>query len=486
MQFYSIQSIAFIIVILIFYWVLPNRFYKIQNILLLITNYALYALWDWRFLSLIILMTLLNYIIGNAISNSGHVSKRKLYLVINIIIHFGFIGFFWYHDFFIESLIKSFSLFGVNISITSLKIILPLGISIYPLQALSYTFDIFRQKLKPSNDLVAFSAYVSFFPQMLVGPIERATTLLPQLLRGRLFNFGNFECAMRQILWGIFKITVIANNCAIYSNELFANYVDYSGFTVFAGLTFFAFQFYADFSGLSDIASGIAGLFGFNLSTNFKFPYFSRNLADFWGKWNISLMTWLKEYVYYPMGGTKGKIWSKSRNLFILFLLIGLWHGGNSLLIVFAVVNVILVLPHVLQTESLKKSSNEQLKKFPGFLEILHYFITFILILIGLIFFRAATTHDALSFFKNLFLHPFSVSILELRSLGNTFALTLTHVIILIIYIIFEWVQRERDYALDFDKSKTSILTKWILTSIIIFLILFFNGPTQDYQYFRF
>ena len=484
MQFYSLQSIVFLIVIFIIYWIIPKRYFKIQNILLLLANYGFYALWDWRFLSLVVLITLLNYLIGNAISNSVHASTRKLYLVINIIVHISLIGFFRYYNFFIGSLIKSFSLFGVSISINFMKIILPLGISIFTLQGLSYTFDIFRQKLQPSKDIIAFFAYVSFFPQIIIGPIERATSLLPQFFRERIFCFENLESAMRRILWGIFKITVIANNCAIYSNEVFANYSDYSGFTIFVGLLFFVFQLYTDFSGLTDIATGIAKLFGFDLGPNFKFPFFSRNIADFWTKWNISLMAWIKEYVYYPMGGTNGTLWLKFRNLFVLFLLIALWHGGNGLFIVFAFVNAIFVLPNVLRTNIFKVPLRDKSKVFSGFFEVFRYLFTFILILVGFTFFGAETINDAKHIIQHLFTNFFYVSILELRSLGNSFALTLSHSVILIIYVIFEWVYREKNYALDFDNNKSSNQTKWMLTGFILILVLFFNGPAQDDQFF--
>lgn len=456
---------------------------KIQNIFLLFVNYIFYALWDWRFLSICIIITSLNYFIGNAISNSEHASKKKFFMVINIIIHLGLIGFFRYYNFFIESFIKSSSFFGLSFSINFMKIVVPLGISVYTLQGLSYTIDIFRQKLQPSKDVIAFFSYVSFFPQMLVGPIERATTLLPQFFKTRLFSFEHFEGAMRRILWGVFKITVIGNNCAIYSNELFANFSDYSGFTIFAGLTFYALQLYADFSGISDIAIGVAGLFGFNLNKNFKFPYFSRNLSDFWSKWNISLMSWIKEYVFYPMGGNDGKIWLKSRNSFVLFLLIALWHGGNGLFIVFALVNAILVLPNVFQAGILKEHTIKLSKILTGFIGILHYFMTFILILIGLVFFRAETINDAKHILQNLFTDLPDISILQLRSLGNSFAVTLLHVILLVIYIIIEWVQREKDYALDFHNNNTSVQTKWIIISIILIMILFFSGPAHDYQF---
>jgi len=487
MNIYSVQIGLVLLVILFLYWIKPRIGSKIQNILILLASYGCYSLWNWKLLALVIFITALNFFIGKAISASEGKSKGKFFLITNVIIHIGLFAFFRYFNFFIEDLTKIFSLLGIEMSVKPFEVIVPLGISIYTLQALSYSIEIFRNKIQPTKDIIAFSAYVSFFPQMLAGPVERATTLLPQFFNERLFNKESFITGLSRIIWGLFKIIVVANNCAIYSNEIFSNYGDYTGLTIFAGLIAFAFQFYADISGLSDIATGVARLFGFSLSANFKFPFFSKGFGDFWSKWNISLMTWLKEYVYLPLGGSDKKKWITFINLFVLFLLVGMWHGGNYSFILFGLINAILVIPSVLRASVISNSSvSTNTKLFPGVLDIIQYLITFSIIAIGLIFFRATSLSDAMNILHNLFTNIFSVSMLEFRSLGNGFAATLSNVLVLGVYVIIEWIQRDKEFALDFNDGKTSVNKKWIISALVLILILFFNQTVQEYVYFSY
>ncbi|MGO1752599.1 MAG: MBOAT family O-acyltransferase, partial [Psychroflexus sp.] len=291
MLFNSIDFAIFLPIVFVLYWFVAQKHLKLQNLLIVVSSYVFYGWWDWRFLSLIAFSTIVDYTIGVTLSKQKNHSKRKLLLWISILVNLGFLGFFKYYNFFLENFISAFSFFGTEINANSLNIILPVGISFYTFQTLSYTIDIYRKKLEPTKDIVAFSAFVSFFPQLVAGPIERATNLLPQFYKKRQFIYANAVDGMRQILWGMFKKVVIADNCARYANDIFNHSDGYSGSTLVLGAIFFTFQIYGDFSGYSDIAIGTSRLFGFNLKQNFAFPYFSRDIAEFWRRWHISLST---------------------------------------------------------------------------------------------------------------------------------------------------------------------------------------------------
>ena len=291
MLFNSIDFAIFLPIVFILYWFVSNRNLKLQNFLIVAVSYFFYGWWDWRFLSLILISTIIDYSLGLKLSKEENLAKRKVLLWISILVNLGFLGFFKYYNFFLENFINTFSLFGAEIKVNSLNIILPVGISFYTFQTLSYTIDVYKRKLEPTKDLIAFSAFVSFFPQLVAGPIERATHLLPQFYTKRTFDYSKAVDGMRQILWGLFKKIVIADNCGKYANLIFNNSSDYSGSTLVLGALFFTFQIYGDFSGYSDIAIGTSRLFGFDLMRNFAFPYFSRDIAEFWRRWHISLST---------------------------------------------------------------------------------------------------------------------------------------------------------------------------------------------------
>jgi len=323
MLFNSIDFAIFLPIVFCLYWFVTNKNLKLQNFLIVIASYTFYGWWDWRFLSLIIFSTIVDYSIGILLAKEEKVLNRKILLWTSIFINLGFLGFFKYYNFFLDNFISAFLFFGMEINTNSLNIILPVGISFYTFQTLSYTIDVYKRKLEPTKDFIAFSAFVSFFPQLVAGPIERATNLLPQFYKTRRFDYSKAVDGMRQILWGLFKKIVIADNCAQYANEIFNNYTDYGGTSLILGALFFAFQIYGDFSGYSDIAIGTSRLFGFNLKQNFAFPYFSRDIAEFWRRWHISLSTWFRDYLYIPLGGSRGGIWMKVRNTFIIFIVSG-------------------------------------------------------------------------------------------------------------------------------------------------------------------
>jgi alginate O-acetyltransferase complex protein AlgI len=486
MQGYTLQAIVILILIYFIYWIKPFSRVKIQNLLLLIASYSCYAFLDWRFLILVICITLVNLIVGKVISTSENSHKRKLFLILNIILHIGLLGFFRYYNFFVASVIKCFSFFSADSSWNSLNIIVPLGISIYTLQALSYSIDIYRRKIEPTKDIVAFFAYVSFFPQMIAGPIERASTFLPQFYKERQYNIDDIKKGSKRILWGLFKKLVIANNLAVYANEIFRNYSDYSGFTIFAGLVSFAFQLYTDLSGYSDIAIGIARLFGFTINTNFRIPYFSKNFNDFWSRWNISLMYWIKDYVYNPLGGSEGKPWVVFRNLFILFFLFGLWHGGNISFVLFGLVNALILLPSALKPESENNNYFRRNKILNNIESFIRFLITGFIVVVGLTFFRSGSSADAVNILRNLFTNVFSISINELRSLGNGLNATISNVVILFIYVIIEEIQRKSEFALDFNNARISTNNGRIITILVLILLLFFYEANQELIYFNY
>jgi D-alanyl-lipoteichoic acid acyltransferase DltB (MBOAT superfamily) len=306
MLFNSLDFAIFLPVVFLLYWFVFQKKIKAQNALVALASYVFYGWWDWRFLSLIIFSSVIDYFIGLQLENIKKDRYRRLLLWTSIFVNLGLLGFFKYFNFFIDNFLDAFSFFGYQIPNTSLNIILPVGISFYTFQTLSYTIDVYRKQLKPTKDFVAFTAFVSFFPQLVAGPIERASNLLPQFYKKRKFDYSIAVDGMRQILWGLFKKIVIADNCAKYANEIFNNSGNYSGTTLLLGALFFTFQIYGDFSGYSDIAIGTSRLFGFKLMKNFAFPYFSRDIAEFWRRWHISLSSWFRDYLYIPLGGSRG------------------------------------------------------------------------------------------------------------------------------------------------------------------------------------
>src|SRR6056300_1722452 len=321
MLFNSLDFAIFLPIVFILYWFVTNHNLRLQNALIVIASYVFYGWWDWRFLSLIIFSTLVDYSIGRRLKNEENQKIRKTLLWTSIIVNLGFLGFFKYYNFFLDNFIAAFSFFGQEIQPNTLNIILPVGISFYTFQTLSYTIDVYKKKLEPTEDFIAFSAFVCFFPQLVAGPIERATNLLPQFYKKRTFEYDKAVDGMRQILWGLFKKVVIADNCAEYANLIFNNYQDYNGSTLLLGAIFFTFQIYG---------------------------YFSRDIAEFWRRWHISLSTWFRDYLYIPLGGSRGGTWMKVRNTFIIFLVSGFWHGSNWTFVVWGGLNALYFLPLML------------------------------------------------------------------------------------------------------------------------------------------
>jgi alginate O-acetyltransferase complex protein AlgI len=483
MLFNSIDFAIFLPIVFVLYWFVANKSLRLQNGLLVISSYLFYGWWDWRFLSLIIFSSVVDYWIGRLLIDTDNQIKRKTLLWISIIINLGLLGFFKYYNFFLDNVITAFSFFGVGISGRSLNIILPVGISFYTFQTLSYTIDNYKGKIKPTKDFIAFSAFVSFFPQLVAGPIERASNLLPQFYGKREFDYKKAADGMRQILWGLFKKIVIADNCAEYANQIFNNSIDMNGSTLALGAIFFSFQIYGDFSGYSDIAIGTSRLFGFKLKQNFAFPYFSRNIAEFWRRWHISLSTWFRDYLYIPLGGSRGGTWSKIRNTFIIFIVSGFWHGANWTFIFWGLINAVLFIPLLLLNKNKENTvvivRANYFAKIRDFIRIL---FTFSLTTIAWIFFRSENIGHAFEYVSEMLSSSF-FQVPVFRSGKPEVVITIC---LLLLFVIIEWFGRYNLHALENLFGIKPRVGRWLTYMAIIILILFFQGQGQEFIYFQF
>lgn len=482
MLFNSIDFAIFLPIVFILYWFVTNKNLKLQNLLIVISSFIFYGWWDWRFLSLILFSIIVDFTIGVKLKSEENLFKRKAILWISIIVNLGFLGFFKYYNFFLDNFVAAFSFFGTEIKTNSLNIILPVGISFYTFQTLSYTIDVYKRKLEPTTDFIAFSAFVSFFPQLVAGPIERATHLLPQFYVKRNFDYQKSVDGLRQILWGLFKKIVIADNCAEYANLIFNNSADYSGSTLVLGALFFTFQIYCDFSGYSDIAIGTSRLFGFDLMRNFNFPYFSRDMAEFWRRWHISLSTWFRDYLYIPLGGSQGGTAMKVRNTFIIFIVSGFWHGANWTFIAWGVLNAIYFLP-LLLTKNNRANLDvvAQGKNLPSLKEFSHMLLTFSLTVFAWIFFRANNIDHAMSYISEIF-SPSLLSIPKFVGMSKA----LTTIMLVGIFVFIEWLGREHQFALANLGLKWNRPFRYLLYYSIIVAIIVFGGAEQQFIYFQF
>jgi len=482
MLFNSIDFALFLPIVFILYWFVTNNSLKLQNALIVGASYIFYGWWDWRFLSLILFSTIIDYTVGLKLKNEDKEKKRKIFLWISILVNLGFLGFFKYYNFFLENFITAFTFLGSDIQANTLNIILPVGISFYTFQTMSYTIDVYKRKLNPTEDFIAFSAFVSFFPQLVAGPIERASNLLPQFYKERNFEYSKAVDGVRQILWGLFKKVVIADNCAEYANLIFNNSTEYSGSTLVLGAIFFTFQIYGDFSGYSDIAIGTSRLFGFNLKQNFAFPYFSRDIAEFWRRWHISLSTWFRDYLYIPLGGSRGGTTMRIRNTFIIFIVSGFWHGANWTFIIWGLLNAIYFLPLLLSNNNrnhLDIVAKGQI--FPTIKEVFLILITFSLTVFAWIFFRAENLSHAITYISDIF----SPSLFSIPDFVGIKKAVIT-VIFISIFMLIEWIGREREYAFQFIDSKSNTIQGIAIYILCITIFLFMNTGEQEFIYFQF
>ncbi|WBU88794.1 MBOAT family O-acyltransferase [Cellulophaga omnivescoria] len=482
MLFNSIDFAIFLPIVFLLYWFVVNKNLRLQNFLLLVASYVFYGWWDWRFLSLIAFSTLVDYTLGVLLGKEEKEGKRKLYLWTSIIINLGFLGFFKYYNFFVESFVDAFTFFGQEIQVGTLNIILPVGISFYTFQTLSYTIDVYKRNLEPTKKFIAFAAFVSFFPQLVAGPIERATNLLPQILNKRKFNYCQTKDGLRLMLWGLFKKVVIADSLSPIVNDIFANYSTLSSPVLLMGAIFFAFQIYGDFSGYSDIAIGTSKLFGIELMSNFKFPYLSKNIGEFWRRWHISLSTWFRDYLYIPLGGSRGSKLKGIRNVFAIFIVSGFWHGANWTFIVWGLFHALLFLPSFLMGTNRRYVGVNK----SGFNIVIlakntyKTIVTFILVTIGWVFFRAETISDAFNYLKRIVT---GLSIGE-YSHPNGYRL-IDYGLLLLFFIVYEYIIRGKERNPIGFKNKYVRLSVYIL---LVFLMLLFydDGVDRSFIYFQF
>ncbi|GAB5526235.1 MAG: MBOAT family protein [Roseivirga sp.] len=483
MLFNSIDFAVFLPIVFLLYWFVVNENLKSQNLLILVASYIFYGWWDWRFLTLILLSTVVDFSVGKGLKRNTKSHQRKLLLWTSIAVNLGILGFFKYYDFFLENFTSAFSLLGTEIKPNTLNIILPIGISFYTFQTLSYSIDVYKRKLEPTDDFIAFSAYVSFFPQLVAGPIERATHLLPQFSLKKTFEYTKAVDGMRQILWGLFKKVIIADNCSEYADLIFNNSADHSGGTLLIGALFFAFQIYGDFSGYSDIAIGTSRLFGFDLMRNFAYPYFSRDMAEFWRRWHISLSTWFRDYVYIPLGGSRGDLWSKIRNTFIIFIVSGLWHGANWTFVIWGALNACYFLP--LQLSNKNRNHIEIVAKgriLPSLREIFQITLTFGLTILAWIFFRAESVDIALSMLSEIF----SFGIIQVsKELILSFQ-GLKLISLILVFTVLEWLGREDQFAIQRLADKIPQRLRWAMYVLIIIGLDLIGGGKQEFIYFQF
>lgn len=477
MLFNSIPFLIFLPTVFFLYWfVFKNQLQK-QNIMLLISSYVFYGWWDYRFLALILASTLVDYLVGIALAKQENKNARKKLLWLSLIFNFGLLGFFKYFNFFIDSWVDAWQHFGITMHATTLNIILPVGISFYTFQTLSYTIDVYRKKLTPTHNFIEFATYVAFFPQLVAGPIERAAQLLPQFKTKKMFNFKLAKEGINLILWGLFQKMVIADSCATYANAIFDNYQNLNSLSLMMGAVYFAFQIYGDFAGYSNIAIGTAKLFGFNLMRNFNYPYFSRDIAEFWRRWHISLSTWFRDYLYIPLGGSKGSKGQQIRNVFIIFLVSGFWHGANWTFVVWGGLHALFFLPLLLLNRNRKHLAAINLhRNFQGIREFFQMLLTFMLTSFAWIFFRSASITESFIYIKRLFLNLnfkpeyLNIERYSIEMLG-----------IIGIFVLMEWFNRDKESPIS---GRFSYLKMIVI--ILLILTLGVYSEHQNFIYFQF
>ena len=487
MLFNSIQFAIFLPIVFLLYWFVFDRFIskskhqlQLQNIFMVVSSYVFYGWWDWRFLLLIAFTSFCSWGSGVLTGNAQTKKRAKTWMWLNIILNLGILALFKYYDFFV---VEFAQLFHLPTEGLLMKVILPVGISFYTFQALSYSIDIYRGKIEPTKDIVAFFAFISFFPQLVAGPIERASNLLPQFLKKRKFNYDTAMEGMRQILWGLFKKLLIANNCAYAVDSVFYLHsrTTIPGSDLLLAAILFSFQIYADFSGYSDIAIGTAKLFGIKLSRNFNNPYFSRNVSEFWRRWHISLMSWFRDYVYIPLGGNQRSKLRTIINVFVVFLLSGMWHGANWTFIVWGLYHAALFLPTVLMG---KKSQSDIVAKgriLPSLKEMGQMFFTFCLVLFGWILFRSESISDFVQYCEEM---------CQMGTLRACYRLFIQSdiwpkMVFIIIMLVVEWLQRDKEHGLVLDKMKPWL--RWVICFMIVLMIsCFTDNEIGSFIYFQF
>ena len=480
MLFNSFEFLLYLPITFLLYWAF-SRNRKIQNLIVVIASYVFYGWWDWRFLMLIAFTSACSYASGLLLERfEGQRKRQKMVSAANIVLNLGILGLFKYYNFFVDNLELLFSAMGFHLDMMTMSIILPVGISFYTFQALSYTIDIYQQKLPATHDIIEFFAFISFFPQLVAGPIERATNLLPQFQKDRKFDYAKAVDGLRQMLWGFLKKLVVADNCAAVVNEHWNDYQTLPGLTLFILGVLFTLQIYCDFSGYSDIAIGCARLFGINLMRNFNVPYFSRSIPEFWRRWHISLTTWFRDYIYFPLGGSRCGKWKTIRNVYIVWGISGLWHGANWTFVCWGLFHATLLAVYNILGISTKYKQVVAYGRFlPNLKETGQMMLTFFLAVLGWIIFRAESMSQAAGFFHamvcNTFYDPSKLYGLMFLRFG-------------LLLLLVEWLQRDKQHALQLPVVKpfNYKVVRWGIYYLVLALIYNYTGTSQSFIYFQF
>ncbi len=472
MLFNSLDFAIFLPIVFTLYWFVFSKKVSHQNFVIFISSYIFYGFWDWRFLTLIFFSSLVDFYSGIKIDKAKTKFKRKLFLSLSLFSNLGLLAFFKYYNFFLDSFSDSFQFFGYSINADRLSIVLPVGISFYTFQTLSYSIDVYNKKIHHTNNFLAFLSFVSFFPQLVAGPIERASNLLPQFFYKRVFNYDKAVSGIQLIVWGFFKKMVIADNASIIVNGIFENYQNQSFESLLLGAFLFSFQIYGDFSGYSDIAIGVARLFNFDLMTNFKFPYLSKNIGEFWKRWHISLSTWFRDYLYIPLGGSKGSLNTSIRNVFIVFLVSGFWHGANWTFVFWGLIHAMFYIPLFISIK--KGTEKDSTNKF----RVFNIFSTFILVMFSWIIFRSESISDSILYIKR---------ILTFKSGDSFFTSTSKYLVITgvcflsILFTVLVEIYNQK-------KERVEVYFKSVFLIFLCLIIAFFGAIKNhsDFIYFQF
>ena len=488
MLFNSFEFLFFLPIVFLLYWfVFRER--RWQNLLIVVASYIFYGWWDWRFLILIALTSFFSFSSGLLLEHyEGQRKRQKMVSAANIALNIAILGVFKYYNFFVENLDALFGALGWHLDWVTMNIILPVGISFYTFQALSYSIDVYQKKLPATHDIIEFFAYISFFPQLVAGPIERATNLLPQFQNQRQFDYAKAVDGMRQMLWGFFKKMVIADNCAITVNQIWSEYSDQTGLVLWVCVTLFTFQIYCDFSGYSDIAIGSARLFGFNLMRNFNFPYFSRSIPEFWRRWHISFTTWFRDYIYFPLGGSRCDKRKVIRNVYIVWAISGLWHGANWTYVCWGLYHgTLLAIYNICGINTKYEHIVAYGKLLPNLKESFQIVITFALTVIGFVIFRSETIGDAGQYLMQMFnssLFDVAGSLEYLKGKHLVF-----NSVVIVMMVVVEWIQRNKQHALQISGNGVlgrSAILRFMLYFLLVMMIVIFAEKQSEFIYFQF
>jgi D-alanyl-lipoteichoic acid acyltransferase DltB (MBOAT superfamily) len=489
MLFNSLDFAIFFPIVFILYWLVAKKM-MLRNLLILVSSYVFYGWWDWRFLFLIAISSLVDYYIGNKLYKTENIKKRKGLLSISLLVNLGFLVYFKYTNFFIDTFVDSFRLFGKELDISTLNIILPVGISFYTFQTLSYTIDIYRKQLKPTKDAISFFAFVAFFPQLVAGPIERASHLLPQFYKTYTFNYNQVKSGLLLMAFGLFKKMVIADRAAILVNQVYNNPSDYQGVDVIIATVFFAFQIYCDFSGYSDIAIGAARTMGFDLMKNFDSPYLSKSITEFWRRWHISLSTWFRDYVYIPLGGSRNGKYRTYANLFIVFLVSGLWHGAAMTFVIWGAIHgFIIVFEKAIIKQRKAVYSKLNITKDSVLRKVIFIPIVFLIVCFAWIFFRANNLHDALTLISNINLSNISnITNGKIYELGLIKPEFIVAIIAILLLTLFEWYHKKFNFQKRLSKQVLPIRWSFYLTIALVIIVFGIYGDDHvaEFIYFQF